>query len=141
MTISSDVVILTRAEYRACTDREFQRGIARGRFEQNHDNQSNTPEAGQVRVASPPAPSRDSESPGDEPVAVGASPRFHLEDWIFKDEGGGVVMVTAPSGQCCGIGYMPQGSATASNILRDLVIAILIASAPAPIAAAPLQTR
>jgi hypothetical protein len=56
--ISSDVVIMTKAEYRACTDREFQRGVTRGRFEQNHDNQSNTPETGQHRLARQAAPSR-----------------------------------------------------------------------------------
>ena len=44
MSISSDVVIMTREEHRAAEDRAFQRGVARGRFEENHDRLNNPPE-------------------------------------------------------------------------------------------------
>lgn len=43
MGISPDVMIVTRAEFSAAEDRAFQRGVTRGRFEQNWDNSHKEP--------------------------------------------------------------------------------------------------
>lgn len=57
MGISPDVMIMTRAEFQAAEDRAFQRGVTRGRFEQNWDN------------SHPDTP---------RPVSIGSRGRLHL---------------------------------------------------------------
>lgn len=48
--------------------------------------------------------------------------------WRFSEDGTGFVQIDAPGARSIRLGYMPQGSEYASNILRDLGIAMLAAS-------------
>lgn len=57
MTISPDILIMTRAEFKAAEDRAFHRGVARGRFEQGCENsQRNTPSEGPSKTKLPASP-------------------------------------------------------------------------------------
>lgn len=120
MGISPDVMVMTRTEFGDAEDRAFQRGVARGRFEQNWDNshQDNPP--------SGPSKSKDVASPD-----AAGGPKFNPEGWTFEDHGNGVVYVRTPSGKHAAIGYMAPGDMVLSAILQELVGAVLMHNAPA----------
>lgn len=48
-----------------------------------------------------------------------------MEGWTFEDQGNGIVYVRAPSGRHAAIGYLPPPHRDLSEILRELVVAML----------------